>query len=960
MPLKAPIFTTRKSAQDVREGRISRVDLRRDGVADAAAAIAPKEQGTKHPLSSVGTTGFGVDGCSAIAKPKTFGFGLGLSSFSNSVSKAGDKMSSLTRKQGAAVTNGAESVPGTPTSARNSPPQQPVNTLSTVTSGKMAPPANPDPQLLAHYSLKLSDLVNKAFLPCAPGAAAMNSAVSVSSTVAGAAKVIGVGVGNGIGGQRDTVGIPTLSIISYEGKKLPDKIRVQELAQTVTEQLHYAASVDSYLLRAVARQVLKALTLFATRIDSLLISSSKDPNVLKIPSTPKEGRVLPAAMEFNIGLIAIEWIVEDSLERCLEGDGDEHPQLPRFVSEILTPVRRKMEGTILHVIQPILSGTKMSITTCIQKAVTAPFTPVSQLNAFGSGAPADQKTPGSPAGTVDGTMTPFKSLVSPGDVSPSGKSADGGNGGGVWVKELDGRLAGCRRMLVARIENRTSKDGEGWFISVTIYIIWKALFILSARNAEATFMCSALGVKGPLLQHSNGSISAVASPQVASLLDGQSAKRNPSPAQLSSALKAVALTGKGKRSEPVELSRPNSGRAAPDCWQPVPDGGFYRCRKSAQIIAELQTVERLVKEFCSGFYDEPARRRALSSHVVVAPSVDDEDDNSSSDEHNEVDELARAALAEALHGLKSIVTCVQVLEVNPEAVSLALRAKGQGRDTHAGPDGQQVLPAETVRAFRAAPPLILLHILYNRLPTASGRIVVPSPPEAFGLSWQEYEKSISGFIGAHTWADALLQEWKPLVEAAWQHLSTQLEEAERLQAAEDQQQQETKPNDRANMPSRTGQSHVQEPEGHALRRSASQLSNTSRRSSGSTCDYQHMTQSTSAIDTEHKQNKEARMSSREPSPDADSKERHGRTPLFWRTHSGSSRGFSLSTLSRTASPRPRGPSEMGIIVGPNADAAVTARFLVEEMRTEKKALRRFGGNLEAIALHMGKEYTLSL
>ncbi len=1014
MPIKNAFFPTRKSSSDVREAKTpsrTNSDLAQLVAADGTAyyttangggGVSPAldaRPGIKARSPSVGSTdgGAGEGG-----RRQAFGFGLGLTSLSNSVSKAGDKMSSLTRKTSNAggaeqhtATNGAT----TPTHGgkgllgpNGSPPLAAAAQNGLAGASSMAPPANPDPQLLAHYSLELNDVVNKAFIPCAPGAAAMHSATSVSGSVKDmtkAAFAAGTSGGGAAGAAalRDTVGIPTLSVISYDGKKLPDKLKVHELARVITTQLTYAASVDAYLLRAVARQILKALTLFATRLDSLLVPATKDPNILRIPSNPKEGRILPPAMEFNVGLVAIEWIVEDALERCIEGDefaGGRAP-MPRFVSDILTPVRKHMEATILHVIQPILAGTKASIKGCLLKAVLHPFVPTSLLQ---NGVPSSvgladrprtpQVAPTTPhaEGTANSLLASpsLKSVVvSPGDISPTGKQgADAASADSkVWLKELDARLSGCRRLLVARIENRTSKDGEGWFISVAIYLIWKALFVLSARHAEPLFLCSTLGPGCAPCANEKGSpsIGALADKlgaSSASIAEGfaSAAKRSPSPAQLSSALKAVALTSKPRRSDSAD-SRSGSGAVTPNgtCRQPVPDGGFFRCRRSAQVVADLQAADGLLREFCSGFINEPVRRSNLATSVVAAGEDGDEDaESSSSDEDDEEDELARAALAEALQGLKSIITCVQVLEINPRGVALALRPRGAAPREPEAAAQQQVLPADTTRAFKAAPPLILLHILFNRLPMTSGRIRVPAPHEAFGLSWAEYEQSVGGFVAGHTWADALLNEWKPFVEANLKELREKVREMEKQQADSDAAAATASP-----APAASPRAELEcckqllaEPAPAAASDRALSPKGSpecSRRASEDHSNAQ-LTDSVASLD------KGGKEISREPSPDgtADGKEKT-RPPRFWRTNSSNTaaapRSFSIPGLTRAASPRGRGDGQANaLLIGSSADAATAMRLAVEEARAELRTLDNFVANLEALALYMGKQYSI--
>ncbi|EPQ30778.1 uncharacterized protein PFL1_01679 [Pseudozyma flocculosa PF-1] len=721
----------------------------------------------------------------AAKQPKrssSFGKGLGLASLTNSMSRAGDVMHGFGRNRSGAST------PSSPALA--SPASETVNGAASILGGppsaSMGPPATPDPSHLTQFSLKLSDLVNKAFVPCASGAAP-SQVPGMAAGMAGAAK-------SAASGHGAFHGVPKIQNIAYEGKRLPDKVKILEIAHTVVGELRYAESVDPYLLRAVSRQILKALTLFAARIDSLLVSPTKDPQALRIPTNPKEGTHLPPALEFNIGLVTLEWIVEDSLERCIEGDrdaqgeliADEHGNvlagMPHFVSEILTPVRKKMEGTILHVIQPLLAQTKASLTRCISAAVPSPFVnPINLSPSLTPGASASMnEIPGAAPATVPGNASPPQKAA---DVAASGPIASDGLSS-AWLRELEARLEGIRRMLVPRIEERCGQDGEGWFISVAIHVIWKGLLILTSRSVALP---------------SSDTTASFALGSVIQQVTSDSQKRTPSPAQLTQALKSVGMgVTKPKAPKDGSGSVPESGRQTPSQLGAPLSSDHAKLPPISQVsrkhvahqIAELQAFEKLLVRFCEGFLRKSTgtqkkaklhRRAKLPFFASQNQSTDlslDLDDYNPDDE----DELARAALAEAMHALKSTIIVLQTTEKEPRAICAALEQMAGGDADEGSGDYAPSLTSEAARALDAIPNLPLAQLLYNRLPLGIGRLELPTPPAIFGYTWSEYERAIAGFAGGQTWAQALAVRMKPEVEAAWPVIARR--EAERIASLE--------------------------------------------------------------------------------------------------------------------------------------------------------------------------------
>ncbi|TKY86086.1 hypothetical protein EX895_004911 [Sporisorium graminicola] len=732
-------------------------------------------------------------------KPKrssSFGRGLGqFASLTSAKPKAVDIMSFGRTKSGASTPQSPSLVPATDNVTGAAAV---LANAGASTATIMGPPSTPDPSHLTHFSLRLSELVNKAFVPCTAGAAPPASTTSVASNVAAATK-----------GPT----APKINNITYEGKHLPDKAKIIEIAQTVVGELRYAEAVDAYLLRAVSRQILKALTLFAARIDSLLVSPSKDPGAIRIPTNAKEGLYLPAAMEFNLGLVTLEWIVEDSLERCIEGDRDAHGELiadengavhdgmPHFVFEILTPVRKRMEGTILHIIQPILAQTKQSMARCISTAVPTPFvSPVTlspaTTSANGKGAATAPATAAGDSGAVSPPVSAAASTTAllattPGNVSPPLRLGETGPGS-AWLRELDGRLEGARKLLLPRIEERCGQDGEGWFISVAIHTIWKGLMILTARSVSLP---------------SNAAVELLAGSNAAStsafdrLMCEVQQKRSPSPAQLASALKAVGVgsaRSKSRSNEPAshcfESGRQSPSHCAASGMSSIAPFSLVSARLCAHQLAELQTFEKLMLRFCDGFLRKPGTQSKKTAKVAkrsrfalfssggaslggagVQPTLD-----LSAYDPDEEDELARAALAEAMHALRSTIIVLQSLEREPATICAGLEqlkslpgADGADASSTAA---SAALGTEAAKALDAIPNLLLLHILYNRLPLGIGRLELPSPPALFGYTWTDYAKAIAGFAGGEQWAQAVALRYKPEIEKAWRSIAIRKDE----------------------------------------------------------------------------------------------------------------------------------------------------------------------------------------
>ncbi|CEH16929.1 hypothetical protein CBOM_03013 [Ceraceosorus bombacis] len=799
MALKTALHLRGRSSNDI-HGSVLPTDHR------TSPPVSPAPSGTNTPSRSQSLSRGAVDADEPDLtgrQPKrssSFGRGLGLSALAG-LSKATDsvQLPAFARRSGhgSNASDGLRTPPASSAQSNGflSAHQAPPN-------GSVAAVGNPDPGHIAQFSLRLSELVNKAFQPIAttsPPAASLSAAVGAVA-----------------GSTRGAPLAPPLSAVTYDRRLLPLAARVQELAKLVTSELRYAAGIDDYLLRAVSRAALKALSLFVDRMDALLVSAARDVGASFVPLNAKDGAQPPAAMEYNLGLVALLWIVEDGLERCVEGDdraGATHvlsfDPLPAFVAEILAPVRQRMERSILHIVNPLLANLKIGLIGSIAQAVPTPFDRTASYLSVGVGAATSTTTIHSPAPAKGGSAQ-----------------------GPIWAKDFEGRMEGARRLLLPRLEARCGLDGEGWYVSLAVQTIWKGLLRLTAR---------------PMPPPASLVDPSCSRPSV----DDASKTRNPTPAQLTSALKVVAGVARGRKREDAVAS---SGRATPAAMldaahespplkpassPPHASKSLYEqgagsplappqtvcARASALQAADFVAFERCMQGYAQGFAPTAPGPRLPPTSAPKADIVALEDDDADSEgDDSDADELARAALAEALQAIRSCAVVAAHLDSHPLAVLNVLRTArscqaGEAQpSTSSGistPTSASTAPAEVCRALKAIPPLLLLHLVYARMPRSSvfdngQRGVndeaiprIPSPPELFGLSWTDYSKALGGFASGETWASACASGWSDGIEGAWKACSTKVAQ---LEAALRQAQSElTKSQINANAPENMAQ-----------------------------------------------------------------------------------------------------------------------------------------------------------
>ncbi|WFC98157.1 hypothetical protein MYAM1_000881 [Malassezia yamatoensis] len=671
-------------------------------------------------------------------------------------------------------------------------PSLPSKQHSAPVPGQAFDLGNPraDASRLSQFSLHLNELVNKAFV-ASNASSASQVPLTCNSPFTGA-----------------SITIPRLQNIAYGNNRLPDRLKIIELTRLFIQELHNALEVDPYLLRAVSRAIVKSISQFVTRIESLMVSVTRDPGALVIPASVKAAHHLPPAMEFNLALVSLEWIVEESLERCLNGlpplallsspdiliptssEGEAAPSMPGYVHEILSPLREQMEASIVHIIQPVLAQIKFSLANFIHKSNPRPFQP--------------QRFAGSKQ------EAPIDASQKPGATSS-------------WVKELEERLDAAYRILYLRISERCGQDGQAWFISVAIHVIWKGLVAITSRSVFAP-----ASVVEEQFAHTFGRTSGTlpSNAVLNSLLSGDwsNTRKVPTPTQLAHALRSMGRTSTQRTKKMPGESQTGYQTPVDNCQQCEMDGlkSLFMLPNDqsdcfvihpllvAEQLHDLQIFERLMTQFSSDLLvplkarktrrSASRQRRASGESDGFADSMSNSqntpvsspllsatpDDLEPRSPHNDDDDdLARAALKEALAALQSTVVVLRTLLQEPDTLQhFAMHARNHGLS------GGHFLSPTAAHAFNVIPELLLIHIAFCRIPPGwtqrdsaddqqqRGRTdLLPSPPQLFGYSWDEYDLNLTGFAAGEVAASSLARLYLPVIANMYRELDEECQDA---------------------------------------------------------------------------------------------------------------------------------------------------------------------------------------
>ena len=480
---------------------------------------------------------------------------------------------------------------------------------------------------------------------------------------------------------------------------------------------------DAYLLRAVLRTAVRSLSIYITRLESILLPAITDPTFIAPLnlSAAVSSHPLNPVQYFALSVAHTAWQTCETLEQTLETG-----TWPRFVSEALRPVMDKLDLVVGKVVQPLLLGLKRDL--------------IAALSRTDGASPAGGKTiglahtPAPATATANGSIVPMTKENSSAPLSRLTKEPSGGGHSRVaqlpvpvCLQHFAARVDGARKVLDI-IAHPCQDDGEGWVTGVVVAVIWKGMCVISEKDL------------------------------------GPSAPRPPSPGQVSKALNGLKLEKDLYAQNPT----PSLGGVTAKLTTMLPSRTASRGpsppRQSSRwdpMTHALLSLEGLVKRLVTGLV-EPALAPAQLPGQVLEP------------EH-----IAREALFEALEALTSFRTVSSA--INGSNASARLLASSRRIRDDIDDDDEEVLDD----AMEDMPAVTILTVLLRRANCALSLLPVSekgpspidlrirSPAEVWGWTVVEYERqALSGFAAAEDWGKRVASTLKLEIERVMAVLAT--------------------------------------------------------------------------------------------------------------------------------------------------------------------------------------------
>lgn len=438
--------------------------------------------------------------------------------------------------------------------------------------------------------------------------------------------------------------------IDYKHKKGFKKGCGWQVGEAIVKEMPYPPN-DAYLIRAVLRTAVKSLSIYITRLESLLLPALTDPAfaaALNTTHVTATSNPLNPAQMFAVSVAHTAWETCEVLEQTLETG-----KWPKFVSETLRPVMDKLDLVVGKVVQPLLIALKRDLVASLSRSegVSPPGGKVLGLSSVPHPiAAGGAGTTGVPV-TKEHSNTPMSRL--------SKEPSDRGHARGAaptlaiptCLQYFATRVDGARKVLET-IAAPCADDGEGWITNVVVAVVWKGMCVFSEKEWAVQ--------GGQARPPSPGSVSKAlhslgkekdTTPSVLSGTAGNGEKeaqmhgpihRTPSmPLQTS-------LSGVAKLANPLSILPSRSASRAPSP---------PRANKGDEATHALLSLEGLVKRLVNGLVQPP---------LAPGQVVDANGNVVTEEEH-----LAREALSEALEALTSMRIAVAAMRGHVSAVSAA-------------------------------------------------------------------------------------------------------------------------------------------------------------------------------------------------------------------------------------------------------------------------------------------------
>ncbi|GMK56464.1 hypothetical protein CspeluHIS016_0303040 [Cutaneotrichosporon spelunceum] len=236
------------------------------------------------------------------------------------------------------------------------------------------------------------------------------------------------------------------------------------VGESVAHELGKTAPTDTYLLRAILRNAVRALSIYASRLEALLLPAFSDPQFsahLNLIPTHNHASPLNATQAYAVSVAHAAWETCERIEQMLDLG-----QYPRFLEDGLRPTLDKFDTVVGKVVRPI----------CIQLKVDLE----ASVSNTGGGAPK----------TLAGSMTvpaavngaPLVREKSNTGLPRLARESSGGGQPRVLavpanLQQFASRVDGARKALET-IAAPCGHDGEGWIVKIMVAVVWRGMRVI--------------------------------------------------------------------------------------------------------------------------------------------------------------------------------------------------------------------------------------------------------------------------------------------------------------------------------------------------------------------------------------------------------------------------------------------------------------------------------------------------
>ena len=509
-----------------------------------------------------------------------------------------------------------------------------------------------------------------------------------------------------------------------------------------------APPADAYLIRAILRTSIRSLSIYITRLESLLLPALTDPTFvspLNLHPPTATSHSLNGVQYFAVSVGHAAWETCEVLEQTLETGA-----YPKFVSETLRPLMDKFDLLVGKVVQPLLVALKKDLTSSLARTEGA--SPSGKAIGIAT-LPAPTTAP---APTKDaGSTTRLTKEVSSGGTSRQMPVP-------ISLQHFASRVDGARRILEI-VAAPCADDGEGWVTGVAVTVIWKGMCVIAEKDFAS------------------------------------GGHRPPSPDSVARALNHLTLNGKGTHIA-------NGSMPPPSSTQPhgPPTGASSSI---GHVTAKLTTMLPARAQSRAPSPPRQAAKWSSTTHALISleglvkrligtmvpPSA------RSTAEVGTPEYIAREALHEAMEALESFRIVSSAMHSQSRSSARILASCRRIRDDvddeaeEALDDAMEDAPAVLLYStFIRQTNQALSHAAVLQVPNDPEKAAVKGPElrirhpaEIWGWRHSEYERQVLGGFGpAEEWSKRVALAIKPEIERIMSALALDIAVSAAAQAAE--------------------------------------------------------------------------------------------------------------------------------------------------------------------------------